>query len=539
MLEKQMSIKKVVNISAFFVAVAGMWSCSADESLTQTQTTDAITFTTRMTRASDTKWDNGDKIGVYMLPAAGGDALAVNKSYSTADGLTFSTSATGDALNYPKDGAAVKFFAYYPFTASVTDGVYKVNVADQGNPAGIDLMYAPAGQSYTSGSPLLTFSHKLAQVSVTLTSTDGKDLSGIKVALQQVPTTADYKLTDGTFGTLSTLADVAMHYKEGTTTATFTAFLIPGTYTDGLKMVVSDGATVSKPAALTQGGKAVTSLVSGENYTFTSKVSGIGKDASSTPSEKGNYWMETPTLTAADLSNSNLIYKTYWFKKNDNSKEERNFSILFDKTKKMALWVAYPLNTSYTGDLDRDGIPWIFDDEIDHKYQINVTKNSYPGAGAQSGFNRGHQIPNSDRNGYAMAQKQTFYVTNQTPQNNAMNGGVWQSLEKAVRGYAAGTDTLFVVTGPLFEKNIGTDNDNDGVSITRPSGYFKAVAKVTRDASGKVTKAQTVGYIIPNEQGVKGNPYTQYSLSVKEIEARTKFKLFPSIPDNYKNSTTW
>lgn len=543
MLEKTKSIQTILSASVCAVVMAGMVSCSSDESLIQNPVDNVITFTTNVTRASGTAWDANDKIGVYQLTENGGLSASgegQNRTYMTVDKATFVPASTSDALTYPKDGSKVKFVAYYPYQAGLqSDMLYTVNIADQQTPSNIDFMYAPLTNAYSSGSPVLTFSHKLAQVSVTLTSTDGKDLSDVKVVLQQVPTTVRYDVLNGAFKEpASSMADVQMYHASGTTTSTFTAFLIPGTYADGVKMVISDGATVSKPVTLTKGEAAVTTFTSGNNYTFTAKVSGIGKDVSVTPStDKGNYFMETPTLTASELNNTSLIYKTYTFDKGRG--QERNYSMLFDKTKKMALWVAYPLNKSYTGSLDRDGIQWTFDSDIDRKYQINVTKKSYPDAGTQSGFNRGHQIPNSDRNGNIDSQKQTFLVTNQTPQNNAMNGGIWQNLEKAVRNYANGTDTLFVVTGPLFEKNIGTDMDNDGVAITRPSSYFKAVASVVRDAAGNVTSAKTIAYIIPNDESVKGTPYANYVMSVKEVEARAKFTLFPAVPDQYKNSKSW
>ena len=52
--------------------------------------------------------------------------------------------------------------------------------------------------------------------------------------------------------------------------------------------------------------------------------------------------------------------------------------------------------------------------------------------------------------------KQTFYYTNMTAQYSSLNQGQWNTLESKVQAVATvttGTDTLYVVTGPLFDTN--------------------------------------------------------------------------------------
>lgn len=538
------SKKAIMSIGMGLLAVAGLMSCSSDESLMQGPAENAITFTSNVSRAAGTQWGQGDKIGVYMLPADGA-ALLSNKSYMTTAGDgTFVPASTAEALTYPKDGAAVRFVAYYPYAALADNNIYKVNIADQSHPETIDLMYSPAGPSYTTGTPALSFSHQLSQVSVTLTSTDNKDLSGVSVTLQNVPVTADYSLSTGTFSTAAGNRDVQMHYSEGTTTATFTAFLIPGQYAGGVTMVVSDGSKASKPAALKANGTLLETLEPGSNYSFSSRVSGIGKEPSITPSGKGNFFMETPTLSddVINHANTKLVYKTYEFNKGKGN--ERNYSILFDKQKKMALWVAYPLNASYTGS-GRDSNPWAFDPTMDKASQIDLITTGKTFAerwDSPNGnlYDRGHQIPNSDRNANEDARKQTFYMTNLTPQIYSMNQGVWKELEGHVREIAEGlgNDTLFVTTGPIF-KGTTKATDNVGNKIDVPSAYFKVIAKVTRDASGNVTEAKTVAYIVPNELDLPKTDYARWTTTVLEVEKETGFIFFPAIPDKWKTSKTW
>ena len=126
-----------------------------------------------------------------------------------------------------------------------------------------------------------------------------------------------------------------------------------------------------------------------------------------------------------------------------------------------SLWVAYPLYSATMGGT-RDG-SWVKNSSIPDNKQINIWTSSYGvnvGSTSNDGYDssanlyaRGHQIPDADRSGDAEMQAQTYYATNSTPQiQNGFNGGIWSSLEDAVRTVASATDTIYVATGPTFQK---------------------------------------------------------------------------------------
>ena len=110
--------------------------------------------------------------------------------------------------------------------------------------------------------------------------------------------------------------------------------------------------------------------------------------------------------------------------------------------------MAYPLVASYTGKEKRPD-KWAYDPEIDEKWQASLVDYSYPA----KEYDRGHQIPNADRNCNASIQAQTFYCSNSTPQNNKLNGGEWAQLEGRIRSSWMCADTLYVVTGAWFDPN--------------------------------------------------------------------------------------
>ena len=168
------------------VFACGISSCSSDIETINRESGDEVVFNASADlRATATKWDAGDRIGVYMKTTGTtltGTALSgatANISYTTTAGNGFFT-ATSNKLFFPHDGAKVDFVAYYPYNANISAGIYPVNIKDQTKEANIDLMYADNVKNVNASSSanVLNFKHQLARIKFTIKSTDGKDLTG-------------------------------------------------------------------------------------------------------------------------------------------------------------------------------------------------------------------------------------------------------------------------------------------------------------------------------------------------------------------------
>jgi endonuclease G len=244
-------------------------------------------------------------------------------------------------------------------------------------------------------------------------------------------------------------------------------------------------------------------------------------------------WMELPAPSLMDKS-LHVVTHTAQMQ----GRLQRNYTILYDEDLYAALWVAYPLCADHTSSGREE--TWGYDPHVPKLSQTNVNKGygaTEPTANYPNNFYaRGHQIPNADRSGVPDMMAQTYYSTNMTPQiQNGFNGSIWAKLEEAVRMEIPQGDTLYVVTGAVFEK-YGTDekvktivNKNDSKTLPVPNYYWKALMKVKR-AEGKVTNASTIGFWLPHGD-LKGHSYADYAVSVDQIEEWTGFNLFPSIPD--------
>ena len=244
-------------------------------------------------------------------------------------------------------------------------------------------------------------------------------------------------------------------------------------------------------------------------------------------------WMELPAPSLMDKS-LHVVTHTAQMQ----GRLQRNYTILYDEDLYAALWVAYPLCVDHTSSGREE--TWGYDPHVPKLSQTNVNKGygaTEPTANYPNNFYaRGHQIPNADRSGVPDMMAQTYYSTNMTPQiQNGFNGSIWAKLEEAVRMEIPQGDTLYVVTGAVFEK-YGTDekvktivNKNDSKTLPVHNYYWKALMKVKR-AAGKVTDASTIGFWLPHGD-LKGHSYADYAVSVDQIEEWTGFNLFPSIPD--------
>lgn len=259
------------------------------------------------------------------------------------------------------------------------------------------------------------------------------------------------------------------------------------------------------------------------------------------PTNNVRTWPELP----AYKENSDYTYVTHFCPVMNQLENKtfngRNYTMCFDKTKYAAWWVAYPIHETYlgTGRPSRD--PWAYDPKLSSDWQANVIGSSYAGS-----YDRGHQIPNADRNAdpYSLMCTQTFYVSNLTPQNSTLNRGAWADLETKVRDWTC-SDTLYVVTGAWWDKNPATVSNGKGEgAYPLPDYYFKAVVRTVKgnirtrgDLLGNydANQLKSIGFWVKNASG-QGNA-KQWATSVADLERKTGFTFFPSIPAAVKEQT--
>ena len=232
-------------------------------------------------------------------------------------------------------------------------------------------------------------------------------------------------------------------------------------------------------------------------------------------------WMELPAVE--DEEGRAFIYHTAEV----DGQQKRNYSMLYDAAGRIALWVAYPLCGDYIGSGRTDA--WGYDPKIPDEYEP-LLNHGWP----ERGFDRGHQIPSGSRNANTAMNRQTFYYTNMTAQVSRFNQGLWANLENRVRGFVSVCDTLYVVTGPIFDSGEPErwTEDNAGNPVAVPDGYFKAVLSYNISTS----TYYSVAFVYDNEEYSRSNPTASDMYSVSEVEEMTGFTFFNNLPRSIASS---
>ncbi len=249
---------------------------------------------------------------------------------------------------------------------------------------------------------------------------------------------------------------------------------------------------------------------------------GGGGGSSELKSDIINKWMELPSVTiggkVAYISHLTTV----------SGKSVRNYSMLFDGVNRIALWVAYPLCSTYLGSQSRSNA-WDYDPKIPTSMQPTLFKGF-------SGYDRGHQLPSASRTASYSMNAATFYFSNMTPQNSSLNQGIWAKLETKVRGYTSSCDTLYVVTGPVIttteSPTISYVKDNNGNNVAIPKGYFKVLLKYKKSSNSY----SSIGFWFDNKSYGYGDPTAANAQTVAWVEKKTGLTFFNNLPDDKKTA---
>lgn len=217
---------------SFTASTNGVASPSAKAAGTRT-TTDAN---------GNTRWLPNDQVGIFMLTTGGslpGITGADNRLFKVSNFSVSEALTPGDGgteIYYPRSGT-VDFIAYYPYRATPPSDpyIYEVSVADQTDPAAIDVLYAKATNVAKSKTAVnLDFEHAMSMITLNVKAGDGinpadvQNLAATAVKIGSMPLTADLDLHSGTL--TSGAAGDFNPLKTATTAtynATFSAIIVP------------------------------------------------------------------------------------------------------------------------------------------------------------------------------------------------------------------------------------------------------------------------------------------------------------------------
>lgn len=143
----------------------------------------------------------------------------------------------------------------------------------------------------------------------------------------------------------------------------------------------------------------------------------------------------------------------------------------------------------------------------------------------KSGYDQGHLANNADMSVSAQAAKESFLLSNMSPQLPSVNRGIWKQLESSVRAWAFNQKhPLTVYAGDIWTPHsitIGPDK------VIVPDFLWKVVIDQTTKKS--------LAFIFPHVDGLQATNIAPFQVTVSQVEQSTGLVI--PVPDdkNVKN----
>lgn len=168
------------------------------------------------TRVSDTEWELGDRLGVFMHKA--GMPLQTANIIDNAENRCYEVSGSGASVSlvsavpdyvmyYPVDGSEVDFKVYYPYVNSLTPALsYPIRINNQSDFAAIDLLYGTGTGSKRNKTVVIAMAHQLSKIRVSIRKAaelSGLDFSDTEVSFGGMPLASGFDLATATFDYLN------------------------------------------------------------------------------------------------------------------------------------------------------------------------------------------------------------------------------------------------------------------------------------------------------------------------------------------------
>jgi endonuclease G len=204
------------------------------------------------------------------------------------------------------------------------------------------------------------------------------------------------------------------------------------------------------------------------------------------------------------------------FRADDELVRRDGYVLRYRDAYKNADWVAYPLLANeITGDADRDGEQFKPDPLV-------PTGTALPSDYTRSGYDRGHLAPAGDFKFSQRLTRESFYMSNVSPQAPQFNRGIWKELEELVRQWAVRDNGLYVVTGSVLKPGLPTIGRTNEVSV--PGKFYKVILYCNKP------EIRMIGFLLDNEPS--NSSLKQFVVPVDQIEQLTGIDFFPKLPDN-------
>jgi endonuclease G len=218
---------------------------------------------------------------------------------------------------------------------------------------------------------------------------------------------------------------------------------------------------------------------------------------------------------------------------NDYLMDKPEFTLSYNRDLGRPNWVSWHLSSEWFGSLARIDT-FRADPEVPADwYRVQ----SFDFAG--SGFDRGHMVPNADRDKETSTpiNQATFLMSNMIAQAPDNNQGPWAAFEGYLRELAGTANEIYIVAGG---SGIGGTGGNGPASlianghVTVPERTWKVALVLPKADGGDVSRisceTRTIAINMPNIQGIRNDNWEDYLTTVDAVESLTGYDLFSNVP---------
>lgn len=195
------------------------------------------------------------------------------------------------------------------------------------------------------------------------------------------------------------------------------------------------------------------------------------------------------------------------------------YALSYSRDRGAPNWAAWRVTKLDMGSLQRQD-SFRPDDRLPNGW-ARVTPSDYTG----SGFDRGHVVPNADRDWSPESMAATFLMTNMIPQTGDLNRGPWAKLEGYLRTLVTRGNDLYIYAGAYGDKGRLKNK------VTVPSNAWKIAVAVPAgaDVSTLDANARVIAVDMPNVKGIKNADWQTYRTTVRDIEQKTGYNFFSNL----------
>ncbi len=202
-----------------------------------------------------------------------------------------------------------------------------------------------------------------------------------------------------------------------------------------------------------------------------------------------------------------------------------NFSLEYNINARHSRWIAFTFYDKTAKSPEGRSNAWAPDPKL---AEWTSNESDYLG----SGYDRGHLMASADRLYSRVANEQTFYYSNITPQNRDLNSGIWLELENILRNYWGRSntfrDTLYVVKGATIRDDQITGTIGKSQIVVPKYNYMAVLSK-------KADTYKSIAFWFKNSAYPKPYNLKSHIVSVAELEELTGIDFFHNLPDEIES----